>query len=83
MACRRWPDLIDDHRFALLTGQTHRWTYRGQITPQNREVTVEAAVSSIGKRPWPSIVANGHLQVDGLTIYRLENFGIRIIPIKR
>jgi 3-hydroxymyristoyl/3-hydroxydecanoyl-(acyl carrier protein) dehydratase len=83
MACRRWPDLIDSHRFALLTGQTHHWTYRGQITPQHRTVTVEAAVTSIGKRPWPFIAASGHLQVDELTIYRLENFGIGIIPVTR
>jgi PfaB family protein len=83
MACNRWPDLLDSHRFALLTGQPHRWIYRGQIIPKNRTVTVEAAVASIGERPCPSIVANGHLQVDGLTIYRMENFGIRIIPVIR
>jgi 3-hydroxymyristoyl/3-hydroxydecanoyl-(acyl carrier protein) dehydratase len=81
MACKRWPDLIDSHRFALLTGQPHRWTYRGQITPKNRRVTVEASISHIGENPGPSITANGYLNVDGLTIYRMENFGIRLIPL--
>ena len=31
----------------------HRWTYRGQILPQNRTVTVEAVVSQVTESPHP------------------------------
>ena len=26
MARQRWPQLVDSHRFALLTGKPHQWT---------------------------------------------------------
>ena len=79
-ARERWPQLVDSHRFALATGKSHRWTYRGQILPQNRTVTVEAVVSQVTESPHPALYANGCLMVDGLTIYRMEDFGIALVP---
>ena len=79
-ARERWPQLADSHRFALATGKSHRWTYRGQILPQNRTVTVEAVVSQVTESPHPALHANGCLMVDGLTIYRMEDFGIALVP---
>jgi 3-hydroxymyristoyl/3-hydroxydecanoyl-(acyl carrier protein) dehydratase len=80
-ARERWPQLADSHRFAPATGKSHRWTYRGQILPQNRTVTVEAVVSQVTESPHPALHANGCLMVDGLTIYRMEDFGIAIVPV--
>lgn len=79
-ARQRWPVLADSHRFALQTGAPHRWTYRGQILPANRMVTVEAAITAVEEAPHPALKASGILCVDGLPIYRMEDFGIRLMP---
>jgi len=81
MARERWPHLIDSHRFGLLTKDTHSWTYRGQILPHNRLITVEASITGIRENPLPTITADGYLQVDGLYIYKMENFGIELLPL--
>jgi 3-hydroxymyristoyl/3-hydroxydecanoyl-(acyl carrier protein) dehydratase/malonyl CoA-acyl carrier protein transacylase len=81
MARQRWPHLVDSHRFGLLTEQSHSWTYRGQILPHNRLITVEASVTDIQEEPLPMITADGYLQVDGLYIYKMENFGIELLKI--
>ena len=80
IARERWPDLVETHRFGLLTEDTHRWIYRGQILPTNRLITVEASITGIQDGPLPKITADGYLQVDGLYIYKMENFGIELLP---
>jgi 3-hydroxymyristoyl/3-hydroxydecanoyl-(acyl carrier protein) dehydratase len=80
-ALKRWPHLENSHRFGLVTGLEHSWIYRGQIVPQNKIVTVEAVITEIRDEPEPAIQANGYLIVDGLYIYKMEGFGIRLLPI--
>jgi len=79
IARQRWPHLVDSHRFGLLTGKPHNWVYRGQILPKNRLITVEAVVTEVKEHPFPAITADGYLQVDGLYIYKMENFGINLM----
>jgi 3-hydroxymyristoyl/3-hydroxydecanoyl-(acyl carrier protein) dehydratase len=79
-ARERWPHLAGSHRFATETGRSHRWTYRGQILPSNKRVTVEAAITQVLDSPHPTLVAEGYLMVDGIYIYRMEEFGIQLIP---
>jgi 3-hydroxymyristoyl/3-hydroxydecanoyl-(acyl carrier protein) dehydratase len=81
MARKRWPHLIETHRFGLLTQDPHSWIYRGQILPDNRLITVEASITGIRENPVPQIIADGYLQVDGLYIYKMENFGIELLRI--
>jgi 3-hydroxymyristoyl/3-hydroxydecanoyl-(acyl carrier protein) dehydratase len=81
IARQRWPHLVDSHRFGLPTGKPHNWVYRGQILPKNRLITVEAVVTAVKEHPFPTITADGYLQVDGLYIYKMENFGIDLIKI--
>jgi len=81
IARQRWPHLTDSHRFSLLTGKPHNWTYRGQILPKNRLVTVEAVVTEIMETPSPTLTAAGYLKVDGLYIYKMEDFGIALVKI--
>jgi 3-hydroxymyristoyl/3-hydroxydecanoyl-(acyl carrier protein) dehydratase len=81
-ARERWPHLAASHRFAVQTGRSHRWTYRGQVLPANRQVTVEAAITEVIDSPRPGLAAEGYLSVDGLCIYRMEEFGIELIPVE-
>jgi 3-hydroxymyristoyl/3-hydroxydecanoyl-(acyl carrier protein) dehydratase len=80
-ARQRWPGLIETHRFGLQIEKTHSWIYRGQILPTNRLITVEASITDVEESPVPGITADGYLQVDGLYIYKMENFGIALLPM--
>ena len=79
-ALKRWPGLAKTHNLELIADQVHRWTYRGQIVPENRCVTVEAVITRVQEQPWPEMTASGVLKVDGLRIYAMENFGLRLTP---
>jgi 3-hydroxymyristoyl/3-hydroxydecanoyl-(acyl carrier protein) dehydratase len=81
IAMDRWPHLASRCRFSLVTGARHAWTYRGQVIPGNQKVIVDATVAQIEETPYPMIVANGFLSVDGLTIYEMKQFGIRLMPL--
>jgi 3-hydroxymyristoyl/3-hydroxydecanoyl-(acyl carrier protein) dehydratase len=80
-ALQRWPELTSTHRFELFTGETHHWTYRGQILPRNQQVTVELDISAVQDGPCPTLKADGFLTVDGLPIYNMQNFGLRLVPV--
>jgi 3-hydroxymyristoyl/3-hydroxydecanoyl-(acyl carrier protein) dehydratase len=79
-ALQRWPGKIASHRFAAAVGSSHRWTYRGQILPSNRRVTVDAHITRAADTPYPELTAEGILRVDGLAIYRMEDFTVRLVP---
>ncbi len=66
-------------RFEPLTGLAHRWIYRGQIIPRNRQVTVEAAIRERGTPADPFVRADGLVSVDGRAIYHLQDFGLRMV----
>lgn len=51
----------------------HEWIYRGQVTPKNQEVVIEALIKKNGGA---SPIADGRLFVDGLEIYQMKNFTI-------
>jgi 3-hydroxymyristoyl/3-hydroxydecanoyl-(acyl carrier protein) dehydratase len=82
-ARRRWPDRVSTHRFALSGAAPHAWRYRGQIVPKHRKVTVTAAVTRVAEDPQPMIEADGWLEVDGRVIYKMENFGLQLVPLDR
>ncbi len=80
VALKRWGHLAQTHRFSPVTGKSHNWIYRGQIIPENRKIEVETIVTEIRDEPLPCIMADGYLKVDGLYIYKMKNFGIKLIP---
>jgi 3-hydroxymyristoyl/3-hydroxydecanoyl-(acyl carrier protein) dehydratase len=80
IAIDRWKHFSDSHRFELVTDKPHNWIYRGQVTPKNKKIEVEALITKIVDTPVPTIYANGFLKVDGLYIYQMENFGFRLVP---
>ena len=51
------------------------WTYRGQVVPADRLVTVELEILEIRDR---TVVATGWLWIDGRRIYRVERLAARM-----
>jgi 3-hydroxymyristoyl/3-hydroxydecanoyl-(acyl carrier protein) dehydratase len=80
-AMQRWPELRDSRRFEMVCGQAHEWQYRGQVVPTNSTVTVEAVITRVTEGLQPLIVADGWLQVDGLYIYKMVGFGLRLVAV--
>ena len=78
-ALKRWPHLAATHGFSLVTGTKHEWTYRGQILPGSSLIQVEACITAVKETPEVLILANGILKVDGLCIYKMDNFGIKMV----
>ena len=81
MARDRWPHLADDHCFTLKSERHHQWTYRGQITPENKRIELLAVVTDVTGKPFPMLTADSLLTVDGLPIYHMEQFSIGLIPV--
>ena len=80
-ALHRWPDLASTHRFEpMAVGAAHTWLYRGQITPAGRRVEVDAVITRLEDAASPLIVANGFLRADGIVIYEMTDFAIRLVP---
>ncbi len=77
------PDLLRTHRFAPALGREHRWSYRGQVLPTSREVTLVADITDRVDSPATTVLAAGLLAVDGLSIYRMEGFGVSLEPLER
>jgi PfaB family protein len=80
-AMERWPHLVKTHRFELIVSREHQWTYRGQVIPGNQKVYVEAIVTQVVEADTLLIMADGCLQVDGIYIYKMEGFGLRLVPL--
>ena len=70
-------DKTDSYEAQLSPGNNHEWIYRGQITPQNKKITIHAHIKSLNKDF--SVVADGALTVDGICIYEMKNFGMMLI----
>ena len=81
VALQRWKHLAASHRFGQLLQTPQVWKYRGQILPDNRDITVEAYITEVREERAPEIRASGHLSVDGLCIYRMQDFGVRLVPL--
>jgi 3-hydroxymyristoyl/3-hydroxydecanoyl-(acyl carrier protein) dehydratase len=53
------------------------WKYRGQITPANRRVVVQADIKKCeNQRQW--LLADGYLEVDDHLIYRMSDVSLRL-----
>ncbi|MGD9234950.1 MAG: hypothetical protein PVH67_13920, partial [Desulfobacterales bacterium] len=80
-AMNQWPHLKKTHRFEWIMDEPHSWSYRGQVVPENNIIEVDAVITKMVDTPAPTLYANGFLKVDGLYIYQMENFGLRLIPV--
>ncbi len=70
-------DLINP-RFGLVEDEA-KWSYRGQIIPDNEKMTLEMHIKEIRKTAGRvEILADGNLWKDGLRIYSVENIGLSL-----
>jgi 3-hydroxymyristoyl/3-hydroxydecanoyl-(acyl carrier protein) dehydratase len=63
----------------MALNERHQWLYRGQYTPVNQLVTVEAVIKRIDDAG-RTLVADGYLMVDGIVIYQMTDFTLRMTP---
>ncbi len=76
IAAERWGSAAGTQFETLASGERHEWIYRGQVIPADREVTVEALVTSVDDAR-RLIRADGFLSVDGRVIYAMKDFTAR------
>jgi FabA-like domain len=53
-----------------------KWTYRGQVVPTDRLITVELEILDIRDR---TVYATGWLWVDGRRTYHIDGLGARMV----
>ena len=54
-------------------GDRHRWVYRGQVLPTDRNVSVQATITAVDDQK-RRLTASGFLSVDGRVIYQMNDF---------
>jgi 3-hydroxymyristoyl/3-hydroxydecanoyl-(acyl carrier protein) dehydratase len=79
-AVERWGCQHGEIIATVALSRRHRWLYRGQIVPSNREVTVEAWITSADDKE-RILTADGVLSVDGRPIYQMNDFTVQVEPI--
>ncbi len=77
VAVRRWGGNAQSRFSTACPGKPHRWQYRGQVLPTNRKVRVQAVVRGVDDRE-RTLRADGYLTVDGLVIYGMNDFHLRL-----
>ncbi|MFK5954794.1 MAG: SDR family NAD(P)-dependent oxidoreductase [Desulfobacterium sp.] len=77
-AFKTWK--IDPEKFQVtMPSHTHKWIYRGQITPSGKQIELQVHIKETNKETM-TVKADGILLVDGLCIYQMENFIIHLEP---
>jgi len=71
-------DLANPRFEPIALNEPLKWTYRGQIVPTDHLITIELDVLEIRDT---AAFATAWLWIDGRRIYRLENFGMRVVAV--
>ncbi|WP_333798576.1 beta-ketoacyl synthase N-terminal-like domain-containing protein [Trichlorobacter lovleyi] len=61
--------------------QKHRWLYRGQVVPSNKQVRVTAWITAVDDQQ-QLMTASGFLAVDDKLIYQMIDFTVRMESIR-
>jgi 3-hydroxymyristoyl/3-hydroxydecanoyl-(acyl carrier protein) dehydratase len=73
VAWKRWGAPPAGGWQAVALNRPHAWTYRGQVLPTDKEVTVLLEVTAADDAA-RRLTANGFLTVDGRVIYQMTDF---------
>lgn len=71
----RWPGPGAFESMEL--GKPHRWLYRGQYTPANKQVEVQCWLTDVDEAT-RTLKADGYLLRDGLCVYEMRDFTLRV-----
>ena len=52
-----------------------------EILDSRGNPTVEAEVTRVDNEPTPALYADGFLKVDGIYIYQMKHFGLKLVPL--
>jgi 3-hydroxymyristoyl/3-hydroxydecanoyl-(acyl carrier protein) dehydratase len=63
---------------AVVPHHPHEWTYRGQVIPRDKTVTVDAAITAVDDAQ-RLLTASGFLTVDGRVIYQMRDFTVQMV----
>jgi 3-hydroxymyristoyl/3-hydroxydecanoyl-(acyl carrier protein) dehydratase len=77
-AVERWGTDSNTRFRTISLAKPHRWAYRGQVTPNDRQVTVRAMITAVDDERM-GLQADGFLMVDGRVIYQMNDFGLNIV----
>ena len=76
-AVERWGWSEGDILAAVAPERRHRWLYRGQVVPTDKEVTVVAWITALDDEN-RVLTAAGLLSVDGRPIYQMNDFTLQL-----
>jgi 3-oxoacyl-(acyl-carrier-protein) synthase/3-hydroxymyristoyl/3-hydroxydecanoyl-(acyl carrier protein) dehydratase len=74
-AAERWQVRPDSVFETVVLGKEHRWLYRGQVLPTNRQVSIQAELTTVDDAR-RRIEADAFLSVDGRIIYHMSGFSV-------
>ncbi len=71
----RWPGA---GRFeSMVSGRPHRWVYRGQYTPVNKNVEIQCWITDVDEAS-KTLTADGYLLRDSLAVYEMRDFTLKL-----
>jgi acyl transferase domain-containing protein/3-hydroxymyristoyl/3-hydroxydecanoyl-(acyl carrier protein) dehydratase len=74
-AWKRWGEPPPGGWQTVALNRPHSWSYRGQVVPADKEVTVLLEVTAVDAAA-RRLTANGFLTVDGRVIYQMTDFSL-------
>lgn len=76
-AIKRWGWRPQNRFETMAVNHPHEWTYRGQVIPADRHVTIQAEITAVDDAQ-RLLEARGFLIVDGRIIYQMERFTLKM-----
>lgn len=76
-AVQRWGWQEGDSLAVVALERRHRWLYRGQVVPTNKQATVVAWITAVDEQQ-RILTAAGFLSVDGRPIYQMNDFTVQL-----
>ena len=70
----------DGWRFEPVPGRTARMRCRGQVTPDSRRLTYEVFVREVSADPFPTVIADVLVTVDGVKALHVADCAVRLVP---